>query len=93
MEGGVAGEDLVAALHEPVVELALLGGGGVQLVPDVGAAAGWAQPGDPQPRPELVGDGLELVELVDVLPGHHDADLGLDEAGLGQVLQPRNAVS
>jgi hypothetical protein len=59
----------------------------VQLVPHVRSPPGRAQPGDPQLRTEPVGDRLELVELVDVLPGHHHADLRVAEPGLGQVLQ------
>jgi hypothetical protein len=87
VEERVTGQDLVAVRDQPVVELLLLGLGRVQLVPDVGTAAGRAQPGDAQLGAVLVGDGLELVELVDVLPGHHDRDLGMLEPGLGEVLQ------
>ena len=77
VEERVAGQDAVAARDQPVVQLALLRGGRVQLVPHVRAAPGRPQPGDPQLGAELVGDRLELVELVDVLPGHHDRDLRL----------------
>ena len=37
--------------------------------------------------PYLSADRLELVELIDVLPGHHHGDLRLAEPGLGEVLQ------
>ena len=46
----------LAVREQPVVELPLLLGGRVQLVPDVGAAAGRAQPGEPQLRAVPVGD-------------------------------------
>ncbi len=73
-------------LHQPVVEAALLLGGRVQLVPCVGTAAGGTQPGEPQLSAVPVGDGLESVELVDVVAGDDDADLERPEAGLGQVV-------
>src|SRR5690348_7793866 len=38
MKERVAGQHLLTVSHQPVVELALLGGGGMQFVPDVGAA-------------------------------------------------------
>ena len=76
VEERVAGQHLLAVAEQPVVELALLGGGRVQLVPDVGAAARRPQPGDPQLRAVAVGDRLELVELADVLAGDDDGDLG-----------------
>src|SRR5699024_6949286 len=65
----------------------LLGGGGVQLVPDVDTATGGPQPGDPQRRAEPVGQRREVVQLVDVVPGGHHRDLGVGEAGVGEVLQ------
>ena len=37
--------------------------------------------------PYSVGEGLEVVELVDVVPGDDDGDLGVLEAGVGEVLQ------
>ena len=87
VEERVAGEHAVAVGHQPVVELHLLVGGGVQLVPDVGAAAGRTQPGDAQRGAVPVGERLEVVELVDVVPGDHHGDLGVGEAGRGEVLQ------
>ena len=48
VEEGVAGEHVFAVGEQPVVELALLVGGRVQLVPDVGAATRGSQPGEPQ---------------------------------------------
>ena len=56
VEEGVAGQHLLAPQDEPVVELPLLVGGGVEVVPDVGAPAGRAQAGQPQLRPVPVGD-------------------------------------
>ena len=54
------------------VDLALLGVGGVQVVPRVGTATRRAQPGDAQLRAVRIGQRLELVELVDVVAGHDD---------------------
>src|SRR5271166_4869956 len=54
-------------------------------VPDVGATAGWTQPGEPQLSAEPVGERLELVELAGVLPGDDDGDLEPGEARLGEV--------
>ncbi len=86
VEEGVTGEHLLAMGYEPVVEPTLLAGGGMQVVPDVGAAAGRTQPGQPQLGAVPVGDGLELVELADVVPGDDDGQLETREAGVGQVL-------
>src|SRR5215472_14700081 len=85
VEERVAGEHVRAMGRQPAVKLALLVGGRVQLVPHVGAAAGRPQPGDPQLGAEPVGDGLELIELADVVPGHHHRDLETGEPGAGQV--------
>ena len=85
VEERVAGQHLLAAVCQPVVELALLAGRRVQLVPHVGAAARWPQPGQSQLRAEPVGDRLEVIELADVLPGHHHGDLEAAEARRGQV--------
>ena len=87
MEEGVAGEDVLSVRHQPVVELTLLLGQRVQLVPDVGAATRGAQPGETQGGAVLVGDGLEVVELADVLPGADHGDLGVGEAGVAEVPQ------
>ncbi len=93
VEERVAGQHVLAVRDQPVVELALLLGGRVQLVPHVGAATGWAQPGDAQLRAEAVGDRLELVELVDVVPRHDDRDLEPGEAGIGEMLhRPQGGV-
>jgi hypothetical protein len=72
VEERVPGQHLLAAGHQPVVELPLLPGRRVQVIPHVRAAARWPQPGQPQLRAEPVGDRLEIVQLSDVLPGHHD---------------------
>ena len=90
MEERVAGEHVLAVRHEPVVELALLVRQRVQLVPDVGAAAGRAQARHPQLGAVAVGDRLELVELADVLAGDDDRELEALEAGVGEVLHRRH---
>ena len=72
VEERVAGEHLLAVGHQPLVELALLFSGGMEIVPHVRAPAGWAQPGEPQLGAVAVGDRLEFVELAEVVPGHHD---------------------
>src|SRR5439155_25452731 len=54
--------------------------------PDVRAAAGRPQPGQPQLRAEPVGDRLEVIQLAGVLPGHDHGDLEAFEPGVGQVL-------
>ncbi len=87
VEERVAGQHPLAVGDQPVVELDLLVGGRMQLVPDVGAAAGRPQPGDAQRRAVSVGQRLEFVELVDVVAGDDDGDLGVRESGVGQVLQ------
>ena len=86
VEEGVTGEDSLPVQDEPVVELALLGLGRVQLVPHVGTAPTRAQPGQAQLGSEAVGDGLERVQLADVVPGAHHGQLGA-HADVGQVLQ------
>ena len=73
VEERVAGEHVVAVGQQPLVDLALLGVGRVQLVPRVGAAARRAQAGDAQLGAVRVGERLELVELVDVVAGDDDA--------------------
>ena len=59
----------------------------MQLIPHVGAAAGRAKPGDAQRGTVPVSQRLEVVELVDVVAGDHDRDLGVSESGRGEVLQ------
>ena len=59
----------------------------MQFVPHVGAAARGAQPGDAQRGAVPVGQFLEVVELVDIVTGHHDRDLGVAEPRGAQVLQ------
>ncbi len=86
VEERVPGEHAAAVRHQPVVQLPLLARGQVQLVPHVGAAAGRAQPGEPELRAEPVGQRLQLVELADVVPGHHDGDLEAGEPRVGQLL-------
>src|SRR5699024_5171465 len=87
VEERVAGEHVVTVGDQPVVELALLLGQRVQLVPHIGPAAGRAQPGDAQGRAVVVGQRLELVELGDVVAGHHHRDLRVLEPGVLQVPQ------
>ena len=55
---GATAEVNDAVRDKPFVQVALLLGQGVQVVPDVGAAAGGAQPGDAQGGVVLVGEGL-----------------------------------
>ncbi len=86
VEERVAGEDVVAVGQQPAVDLALLVVGRVEVVPAVRAAARRAQAGDAQLRAVRVGQGLEAVELVDVVAGDHDADLERSEAGGGEVV-------
>ena len=94
MEERVAGQHPVAVGEEPAVDLPLLLVGGVQLGPRVHASSGGPEPGDPQLRAVRVGQRLEAVELVDVVPGHDDRDLEGPEPGLGQVVHrpPRRGV-
>ena len=63
VEERVAGQHALAVRDQPVVELALLRRGRVQLVPDVGPATGRAQPGQPQLGAVRVGERLERVQL------------------------------
>ena len=63
VEERVAGQDVVAAVEQPVVERALLVLQQVHLVPDVRAATGGPQPGQPQGRAVALGQRRELVEL------------------------------
>ena len=86
VEERVAGQHALAVRHQPVVQLALLRRGGVQLVPDVGAPTGRAQPGQPELGAVPVGDRLEGVQLAEVVPGGHDRELEPGEPGVGQVL-------
>src|SRR5690606_28604001 len=86
VEERVAGQHVLTVAQQPLVQLSLLLLGRVQLVPDVRATSGRPQPGDAQLGIEVVGDAFELVELVDVVPGHHHADLEAGESGLGEVL-------
>ena len=76
MEEGVAGEHPLPLGDQPVVELNLLGGGGVQVFPDIRAPARGPQPGDPQGGTVTACQRGEFVELVDVVPGDHHGDLG-----------------
>ena len=86
VEERVAGEHVLAVGHQPLVDLALLGVGGVQVVPAVDAAAAGAQAGDPQLCAVAVGERLEPVELGHVLAGDDDADLERPEGGRGKVV-------
>ena len=86
MEERVAGQHVLATDEQPVVQGPLLGGRRVQLIPDVGASSGRSQPGEAQLRAVAVRDGLEGVELFDVVACDHDRDLEPVEPGIGQVL-------
>src|SRR5262249_17435419 len=87
VEEGVAGQHTVTAFDEPVVELHLLLGGRVQFVPHISAAAGGTQPGDAQRGTVICCQSGEFVELVNVVSSDDNRDLGVFEAGGGQVLQ------
>src|SRR5207247_4937054 len=76
---------LLAVVQQPVVQLPLLARGGMEVLPYVRAPAGRPQPGQPQLGAVAVGDRLELVELADVVPGHHDRDLEAAEPRAGEV--------
>src|SRR4029079_13967881 len=84
-EERVTRQHLLAVGKEPLVQLTLLAGGRMQVVPDIGAAGRRAQPRDPQLGAEGVGNLLEGVELRDVLAGDDYRDLESLEAGRGQV--------
>ena len=93
VEERVTGQDVLTVGHQPVVEDALLLGQRVQLVPHVRATARGPQPGQAQRRAVLVRQGLELVELGHVLPGHDDRDLGVLEPGVRRFFRALIAVS
>ena len=59
----------------------------MQFVPHVGAAPRRPQSGYPQRGTVTRCQSGEFVELVDVVPGDDDRDLGVFEAGGGEVLQ------
>ncbi len=84
MEERVAGEH-VGVVEDPVEDLALLGVGEAQVVVAVHAAARGTQAGDAQLGAVVIGERLELVELVDVVAGTHDRDLEVLEAHVAQV--------
>ncbi len=86
VEEGVAGEHLVAVGDEPVVQFALLLGGGMQLVPHVRAATGGPQAREPQLRAEPVRDDLELVQLGDVRAGADHRQLEVLHPGIREIL-------
>src|SRR5690606_23946148 len=86
VEEGVAGQHVLPVVEQPAVDLPLLFGGGVQLVPPVRASTGGAQSGDLQLGVVGVVDLLELVQLVLVLAGHDHRDLEAAHAGGGQVV-------
>ncbi len=85
VEERVAGEGH-RVIEEPVVELDLLLGQGVELVPGVGTAPGRTEAGEAQLGAIAVGEGLEAVELGDVVAGHHDRQLERPEVGVGEVV-------
>ncbi len=88
MEEGVAGQD-VGTLQEPVVEHPLLCRGRMESIPRLDAATRGSKARQAQLCAVTVGDGGELVELGDVLSGHHHADLELAEIGGGEVVHGR----
>lgn len=86
VEERVTGQHRLAVCQQPVVQQALLLPGRAQVVPDIGAAAGRAQPGEPQLGAVAVGECLEGVHLGDVVPGAHDGELEVLHPGRGEVL-------
>ena len=89
MEERVAGEH-VGVIHEPVVELTLLLVGGMERFPRVGATARRAKAGQSELGAVVVGHRLELVDLRDVVAGHHHRDLETLEPGGLEVLHRLN---
>ena len=75
VEERVAGQDVFAVGHQPVVEDPLLPGGGMELVPHVRAPARRPQAGEAELGPVPVGQRLEGVELGDVVAGDHHREL------------------
>jgi hypothetical protein len=87
MEEGVTREHPLTLGDQPVIELDLLGGSGVLVVPHICAPPRGPQPGDPQGGTVTACQRGEFVELVDVVPGDHNGDLRVGEARRGQVFQ------
>ncbi len=85
MEERIAGEH-VGVVEDPAEHLTLLVVGQPQVLVAVDAPTRGPEPGDAQLRPVVVGHGLVLVELVDVVAGAHDGDLELAEVGRSQVV-------
>ena len=54
-------------------------------MPGVGATARRPQAGEPQLSAKSLCQGLELIELADVVAGHHHTDLELAEPSLVEV--------
>ena len=87
VEEGVARQHAVTAFDEPVVELHLLLGGGVQFVPHVGTTARRAEARYPQRSAVTRCQSSEFVELVDIVSGDDDGDLRVFEPSGSEVLQ------
>ncbi len=85
MEEGVAGQD-IGTLQEPVVEHPLLCGRRMERIPRLDATTRGPEACQAQLGAVALGDGGELVELRDILPRHHHADLELAEIGGGEVV-------
>ena len=86
VEEGVTGQHVFTMGHQPVVELALLGGRRMQLIPYIGTPARGPQAGEAELGPVAVGDGLEGVELGDVVAGDDDREFEPGEPGGKQAL-------
>ena len=84
VEERIAGEH-VGVVEDPAEHLALLRVGEAQVVVAVDAATRRAQAGDAQLGAVVIGQRLELVELVDVVAGADDRDLEVLEADVAQV--------
>ena len=74
VEEGVAGQH-VGPIEQPAVEVALLLGGRVQLVPGVGPPPRRAQPGQAELGAVALASAASASSCADVVARHDDADL------------------
>ena len=86
MEERVAGQDVLAAGHQPVVEPRCWSAVGCSSSQTSAPRPDGPQPGQAELRPVPVGQGLERVELGDVVPGDDDRELEAGESGGGQAV-------
>ena len=86
MKERVSCQHVFAVGQQPAIDLDLLVGGGVQLVPGVRPTPGRTQAGDPQLGAVTVGQGLETVQLGNIVTGDHHRDLERTEVGRSQMV-------